>query len=276
MNRCQLAYFSFIRIGLNEPTIFGVFDGHGGAGASQLCSKRMGEEIVNHPDILRDPRKSLKEAFIKLDDEYCNTDDPQANLDGTSATVIYLAPDYNHSDKRKERMRFAIASVGNTRAILVKRYRDKESGRRKFKAEQLSFDHDLTRKDEFDRVVSEGGEVKHFGNHFRVYHEEYAQEGIDVTRSIGDRYLRPYILSEPEAHDGYLDKSCEYIVIASNGLWGHLENANDKVVQEVCNPRRDLLTSVERLITYSEGRQRMVSPLEETSDNITVMAIRVQ
>lgn len=256
-------------VGLPSPTIFGVFDGHGGSAASQYCSSRMGQSILNHADILRDPRKAIKEAFIKLDDEYCDPDRVTSDVDGTSGTVVFFAPDHNHSKLRLQRARFIVASVGNTRAVAIKFNRDPETGKKMFVCEQLSYDHTLMRKDEYDRVVTEGGAIKKFGNEYRIFDENYAANGIDVTRAIGDKPF-PYISSTPEANDGYLYFACKYIVIASNGLWDQIDN--DKLIEELTSSRGDLHHRVKRLITYAESKyEEKGLPCK----NITMVAIRV-
>ena len=59
---------------------------------------------------------------------------------------------------------------------------------------------------------------------------------IEVTRSIGDRHLKKMGLTAvPETHEVDLGMDDEFFVLASDGVWGCLDNQNaiDKVIDLV-------------------------------------------
>ena len=59
---------------------------------------------------------------------------------------------------------------------------------------------------------------------------------IEVTRSIGDRLLKKMGLTAvPETHEVELGMEDEFFVLASDGVWGCLDNqsALDKVIWSV-------------------------------------------
>lgn len=74
-----------------------------------------------------------------------------------------------------------VANCGDSRAVL---YRGKEPM-------SLSVDHKPNREDEYARIEASGGKVIQWNGH-RVFGV------LAMSRSIGDRYLKPWIIPEPE------------------------------------------------------------------------------
>nr|POF10603.1 putative protein phosphatase 2c 8 [Quercus suber] len=73
------------------------------------------------------------------------------------------------------------------------------------------------RADEMERVEAAGGRILNW-NGSRVL-------GVLATsRSIGDHYLRPYVISEPEVTVTERTELDDFLVIASDGLWDVVSN----------------------------------------------------
>eukprot|EP00948_MAST-09A_sp_MAST-9A-sp1_P003669 g3669.t1 len=90
------------------PTFYGVFDGHGGDGASKYCAEHLCLNIMNSPSFLTNPRQALTEGFLRTDDEYVKLARQTNREDGTTAIVVLA-----YANK------FMIANVGDSRALLI-------------------------------------------------------------------------------------------------------------------------------------------------------------
>lgn len=45
------------------------------------------------------------------------------------------------------------------------------------------------------------------------------QGSLAVSRAIGDLHLKEWVISEPEIHRLPLTPDCEFLIMASDGLW---------------------------------------------------------
>lgn len=81
------------------------------------------------------------------------------------------------------------------------------------------------REDEYARIEALGGKVIQW-NGYRVLGV------LAMSRSIGDRYLKPYIIPVPEVTVVARARDDECLVLASDGLWDVLSN------EEVCDAAR--------------------------------------
>ncbi|TVU35715.1 hypothetical protein EJB05_17617, partial [Eragrostis curvula] len=73
------------------------------------------------------------------------------------------------------------------------------------------------RPDELERVEAAGGRVINW-NGYRVL-------GVLATsRSIGDYYLKPYVIAEPEVTVTDRTDKDEFLILASDGLWDVVPN----------------------------------------------------
>lgn len=145
----------------------------------------------------------------------------------------------------KSRLMFLLP-VGDSRAILIQK-----NG----KSLPLSSDHKPNRVDERRRIDELGGSVVFWGV-WRV-------EGIlAVSRAIGDRLLKRYVISEPEIQSWNRAEQDHFIVLASDGVWDVLSNEE-----------------VGRLVIQSEHPQKAANLIMEEAygrgslDNISVLVI---
>ncbi|PNY06703.1 protein phosphatase 2C 16-like [Trifolium pratense] len=194
---------------------FGVYDGHGGFQVANYCQERLHSVLVEEIEAQRlrlaetngrndwkdNWNKALSNCFQKVDDEI----EPVApETAGSTAVVAILSQTH-----------MIIANCGDSRAVL---YRGKE-------AIALSSDHKPNREDERARIEAAGGRVIHW--------KGYRVLGVlAMSRSIGDRYLKPWIIPEPEVNIVQREKNDECLILASDGLWDVITN------EEACEVAR--------------------------------------
>lgn len=274
---------------------FGVYDGHGGAQVANYCQERIHLALVDKLRGLKDGLKRIvvndcqkqweiafNDCFLKVDDEIGGkisredfgstskaisgesnlssiaTSDPVApETVGSTAVVSVICSSH-----------IIVANCGDSRAVLC---RGKQ-------AMPLSVDHKPNREDEYARIEAAGGKVIQW-NGYRVFGV------LAMSRSIGDRYLKPWIIPEPEVRIISRTKEDECLVLASDGLWDVLSN------EEVCEvARRRLLLwhkkngaaasdPVQRGIGADAASQAAAEYLSKlalqrgSKDNITVIVI---
>ncbi|KAL0424972.1 UNVERIFIED_CONTAM: protein phosphatase 2C 16 [Sesamum radiatum] len=201
---------------------FGVYDGHGGSQVANYCRDRVHlalvEELNNcNNDMMKgtalDTRqvqweKVFTSCFAKVDEEVggnVSTVEPIApETVGSTAVVAVVSSSH-----------IIVGNCGDSRAVL---YRGKE-------AIALSIDHKPNREDEYARIEASGGKVIQWNGH-RVFGV------LAMSRSIGDRYLKPWIIPEPEVMFVPRAREDECLVLASDGLWDVMTN------EEVCEVAR--------------------------------------
>ncbi|KAL5221563.1 hypothetical protein ABZP36_026276 [Zizania latifolia] len=198
-----------------EEGFFAVYDGHGGSRVAEACRERMhvvlAEEVrlrrLLHlhggvGDVDDDDRARWKEAmaacFARVDGEVGGADetDTAEQTVGSTAVVAVVGP-----------RRIVVANCGDSRAVLS----------RGGVVVPLSSDHKPDRPDEMERVEAAGGRVINW-NGYRIL-------GVLATsRSIGDYYLKPYVIAEPEVTVMDRTNKDEFLILASDGLWDVVSN----------------------------------------------------
>ncbi|KAG0584222.1 hypothetical protein KC19_3G194600 [Ceratodon purpureus] len=205
---------------------FGVYDGHGGSQAANFCAERLhhalAEEVVScfvqgqNVDQIDWESKwltTMTQCFKKMDAEVggicleegeCQAGDnhrccpepiaPEAV--GTTAIVAVVGA-----------CQIIVGNCGDSRAVLS----------RGGIAIPLSVDHKPEREDEMARVEAAGGRV--------IYWNGYRVLGIlAMSRAIGDRYLKPYVIADPEVKCVKRAADDECLILASDGLWDVMSN----------------------------------------------------
>ncbi|KQK04583.1 hypothetical protein BRADI_2g14420v3 [Brachypodium distachyon] len=192
---------------------FAVYDGHGGAQVADHCRGELHNALVRelraaelHDDHqAADPKKRWEKAFVdcfrRVDAEVAAK---AADTVGSTAVVAVVCSSH-----------VVVANCGDSRAVLC---RGKEPV-------PLSLDHKPNREDEYARIEALGGKVIQW-NGYRVLGV------LAMSRSIGDRYLKPYIIPVPEVTVVARARDDECLVLASDGLWDVLSN------EEVCDAAR--------------------------------------
>ncbi|PON36147.1 Protein phosphatase [Parasponia andersonii] len=226
---------------MGDPTqaFFVVIDGHGGRAATDYVAKYLGNNIVKGLELVtKDEDHKLEEAFrggyLVTDKEFLS----QGVSSGACAASVFLKDGDLH-----------VANVGDCRVVLS----------RQGVAEALTNDHRLSREDERLRIENSGGFVHYRNGVWRV------QGSLAVSRAIGDQHLKDWIISEPEIKSLRLSSDCEFLIVASDGLWDkvHNQEAVDVVIRE-----KSVLKACKKLVDMSSSRGNL--------DDITVMVINLQ
>ncbi|KAI3907054.1 hypothetical protein MKX01_027955 [Papaver californicum] len=184
---------------------YAVYDGHGGSGVANVCRDKLHRILVNeiescdcdHDDEI-DWENVMVSCFLKMDDEISGkgVESEEMKSIGSTAVVALISND-----------QIIVANCGDSRAVLS----------RAGTAIPLSQDHRPDRTDEMERVEAAGGRVINW-NGYRVL-------GVLATsRSIGDHYLKPYVISVPEVTITSRTGSDEFVILASDGLWDVMSN----------------------------------------------------
>ncbi|XAR67132.1 Phosphoprotein phosphatase [Bertholletia excelsa] len=199
---------------------FGVYDGHGGCQVANYCRERIHLALAKEIETMEDVQnrsvgknwqeqweKAFLSCFLKVDAEIRGEGllEPVASeAVGSTAVVAVVSPTH-----------VIVANCGDSRAVLCR-------GKAPL---PLSVDHKPNREDERARIEAAGGKV--------IQWDGYRVSGVlAMSRSIGDRYLEPYVIAEPEMMFVPRTKEDDCLILASDGLWDVLTN------EEVCDVAR--------------------------------------
>ncbi|EMS58499.1 putative protein phosphatase 2C 56 [Triticum urartu] len=187
----------FAKIKGQTVSLFGVFDGHAGALAAEYLKEHLLDNLIEHPQFLRNPKLALKTTFLKSDADFLESVTTPYREDGSTALAAVLVGEQLY-----------VANVGDSRAIALK------GG----KAIPLSDDHKPNLKDERTRIENAGGGVSYDGFTWRV-------DGIlAMSRAFGNRGLKNYVIAEPDIQETQVNSDLEYLVLATDGLWDVVQN----------------------------------------------------
>lgn len=242
----------------SHPSIFGIFDGHGGEAAADFAKAHLPEvlrqklqayERDKERDREKDEKKEkgapsyasiLEQQILDLDREMLEKLSATYNEAGTTCLVALL------SDKE-----LTVANVGDSRGVLC----DKDGI-----AIPLSHDHKPYQLKERKRIKKAGGFIS-FNGSWRV------QGILAMSRSLGDYPLKTLnvIIPDPDIMSFDLNKlQPEFLILASDGLWDTF--SNEEAVRFIR----------ERLNEPHFGAKSIVlqSFYRGCPDNITVMVIK--
>ncbi|OMO86502.1 phosphatase 2C (PP2C)-like protein [Corchorus olitorius] len=251
---------------------FGVYDGHGGSQVANYCRERIHPALAEEIEFVKDCqsnksitdscqelwKKAFTNCFVKVDAEVGGQtgQEPVAPETVGSTSVVALICSSH----------IIVANCGDSRAVLC---RGKEPM-------ALSVDHKPNREDEYERIEAAGGKVIQWNGH-RVFGV------LAMSRSIGDRYLKPWIIPDPEVMFIPRVKEDECLILASDGLWDVMTN------EEACDlARRRILQwhkkngttlTSERGVTIDPAAQAAAEYLSNralqkgSKDNITVIVV---
>ncbi|XP_061575448.1 protein phosphatase, Mg2+/Mn2+ dependent, 1Lb isoform X1 [Cololabis saira] len=246
----------------SHPSIFGIFDGHGGEAAAdfakahlpealrqQLLTYEREKERIREKDKEKDEKKErvnlsypsiLEQQILMLDKEMLDKLSAAYNEAGTTCLVALL------SDKE-----LTVANVGDSRGVLC----DKDGN-----AIPLSHDHKPYQLKERKRIKKAGGFIS-FNGSWRV------QGILAMSRSLGDYPLKNLnvVVPDPDIMSFDLNKlQPEFMILASDGLWDTF--SNEEAVRFIR----------ERLDEPHFGAKSIVlqSFYRGCPDNITVMVVK--
>ncbi|XAR53382.1 Phosphoprotein phosphatase [Bertholletia excelsa] len=216
---------------------FGVYDGHGGSQVAKFCAERMHEmvaeewdrEIIDGFEWRRKWETVFSNSFERADNEVV-AETVTTEMIGSTAAVVVLSG-----------CQIITSNCGDSRAVLC----------RGTETIPLTVDQKPDREDELRRIEGNGGKVINW-NGARLFGV------LAMSRAIGDRYLRPWIIPIPEIT--FTTRSCEdeCLILASDGLWDVMSN------DEVGDVARRLLRRYRRLLEDDE-----ILVAQAIADNLT-------
>lgn len=232
-----------------EMLLFGVFDGHNGAEVAVYCKTNLGghikREMADHTRLHSQHSKPVEHALTAAIEELDRMGSidptlPKAKDVGSTACMVVVT--LNH---------IWFVNVGDSRALLRM-----DSGVR-----QMSVDHKPNLKSESDRVRRHGGFISNTDGSWRI------NGRLNLSRSIGDWSMRPFIVPHPTLkHHQRQGSSNEYVILASDGLFDVMSNVDvTDIVDQSPHTREGLTRALKALV--SESRKR------GSTDNITIMYV---
>ncbi|KAL0331099.1 UNVERIFIED_CONTAM: protein phosphatase 2C 51 [Sesamum angustifolium] len=155
-----------------------------------------------------------------------------------------------------------VANCGDSRAVLCQRG----------VAVPLSRDHkpQPDRADEKERIEAAGGKILNW-NGWRV------QGVLATSRSLGDRYLKPYVSCKPEVTVVRRSESDEFLIIATDGLFDVVSNETACEVVKKC-----LSGQIRRVASEETSASEAAATLAELAiakgsrDNISVIIVQLK
>ncbi|KAI4330949.1 hypothetical protein MLD38_029185 [Melastoma candidum] len=237
---------------------YGVYDGHGGSRVADFCSERLHQMIVEElgkggcgsGDGEVQWEKVMAESFAKVDDEVRLGGDELSTM-GTTAVVAIVSAEL-----------VVVANCGDSRAVIC----------RNGVAVALSEDHKPNKPDELTRIQAAGGRVINWGG-YRVL-------GVLATsRSIGDQYLKPFVISDPEVRVTPRTDSDEFLILGSDGLWDVIPNEYACRVVRKClrgrMRRKSWEGPVEKRSAEAAAVLTELAIARGSGDNVTVIVVEL-
>eukprot|EP00271_Cylindrocystis_brebissonii_P019437 TRINITY_DN58_c0_g1_i1.p1 TRINITY_DN58_c0_g1~~TRINITY_DN58_c0_g1_i1.p1 ORF type:complete len:358 (+),score=54.93 TRINITY_DN58_c0_g1_i1:99-1172(+) len=224
---------------------YGVFDGHGGTGASSFVRDHLLRHVIEDPVFPRELSDVFSRAFERVD---LQLEQAQEDDSGTTALAALISGSS-----------LLIANVGDCRAVLSR------SGR----AIDLSTDQRPDTPAEKERIEAAGGYVV----------EDYLNGLLGVARALGDWHMtglkgldpgsqRPFgpLSAVPEIRETTLTAEDEFLILGCDGLWDVFSSQNAvefarRQLQEHNSPQQ----CAEELVKEALKR--------DTQDNLTVVIV---
>ncbi|CAN8074039.1 unnamed protein product [Agarophyton chilense] len=189
---------------------YGIFAGHGGVAAAELCARNFVPTLLTDSVLKRDSEAAIRNACQALEAFVL----AKSALDRAYYGTTLLFTMIRGQD-------LYIANVGNSRAVLAT----------KDGAQAITQEHDGSNAEEVSRVTNAGG----------YFEDGKVNNLIPITRSIGDlelkdrkhitfpnrRMTEDIIISVPDIYQRKLSSRDEFLVMATAEVW---ENLSNKVV----------------------------------------------
>ena len=218
--------------GQQKLAFFGIFDGHGGAKAAEFVANNLEKNVLDEV-IISEEEDSIEEAvkrgYLKTDSAFLKSD-----LHGGSCCVTALIRNGN----------LAVSNAGDCRAVIS----------RGGVAEALTSDHRPSREDERERIETLGGYVDLCRGVWRI------QGSLAVSRGIGDRHLKQWVIAEPETKVIRIEPEHDLLILASDGLWDKVSNQEAvDIARPLCvgSSKPQPLLACKKLVDLSVSRGSM-------------------
>lgn len=221
-------------LGVPTSGYFGIYDGHGGKDAAEYVKEHLHVNLAKKLETNEDKQKAFVEAYLETDE---SLDTANIKYSGTTAVSALIV------EENGKKVLYT-ANVGDARIVLG----------RAGKGIRLTYDHKASDQSEIDRIQSTGG----FVVMARV-------NGIlAVSRSLGDRAMKPYVSGEPYTTRTELTEEDTHVILACDGVWDVI--SDDQSVEIVSKHEKMQVASKELL---------KESLLAGSTDNISVMVLKL-
>ena len=172
-------------------SLFAVCDGHGGSYVCNFLKFHMKDILVEQLKETTDLVLAIRETFKKIT---AQLNINEAAFQGSTLCAVMI----------KSNLIISI-NIGDSRAVMG--FKDQ--------AADLTTDHKPADPAEESRIVASGGFVSR-----NAMDVPRVNGNLAVSRSVGDFYLFPYVISDPDIKAFNLAALEEcYIVIATDGIW---------------------------------------------------------
>lgn len=257
--------------------IYAVFDGHGKMGkeAAEIALKmvpcRVRQYLPDMPSVAMtaaDVEMAVTRALADTQRQLLRSAAEKNESDQEFGTTCILAVLWGGN-------KLTVANVGDSRAVLYRKMGENGDGRRRFIP--LSQDHNLTGKEELERIFQQNGRViRGKGGVRRVIPAATVPRQIVMTqqlalamsRSLGHLVLSRFGVSPLPEFQTIVIQPDDILVLASDGLW-------DLFLSSHLERRIDHLTSLQK---FTDELIRDVlarcKTQNRTSDNTTVVTVR--
>jgi serine/threonine protein phosphatase PrpC len=216
-----------------------VFDGHGGDFVSEYLKFHLKDYVKKHLEAGKRPGRALFDAFI---DAHGSLPHEGSYMTGSAVIVALRRGD-----------EIWVANCGDSRGIM--------SGYRRVIA--LSQDHKPSREDEHARIVQLGGRVT-----FHPMDVPRVNGNLALSRSLGDKYLAPFVIPDPEIRHFKLNQHNRYLLLATDGLWDVISNQEVmKTVDSVLGTKKH----VKQQLRDAANELLHVARERGSQDNFTVL-----
>ncbi|VAI06717.1 unnamed protein product [Triticum turgidum subsp. durum] len=176
-------------------------------------------------------------------------------LGGDPEVALFAVFDGHGGKNAAEFAALTVSNTGDCRAVLS----------RAGTAEALTSDHRASREDERERIENLGGFVVNNRGTWRV------QGSLAVSRGIGDAHLKQWVVADPDTRTLLVDPQCEFLVLASDGLWDKVDNQEAiDIARPLCigNDKTSRIAACRRLVETAGSRG--------STDDISVLIIQLQ
>ncbi|KAK8515045.1 hypothetical protein V6N13_121995 [Hibiscus sabdariffa] len=184
-----------------------MFDGHGCSHVAMKCRDRFHEIVKEEIEACGggktvDWKLTMERSFERMDMGSSRIYDAV----GSTAVVAIVTPE-----------NIVVANCGDSRAVLC----------RDGVAQPLSDDHKPDRPDGTAPIEEAGGRV--------IYWDGPRVLGVlAMSRAIGDNYLKPFVIPEPEVTITERTSEDECLILGSDGLWDVVTNETACGVARMC------------------------------------------
>jgi len=249
---------------------YAVYDGHLGWSCAEHAQQNLLPNIARNSVISTNPADAIRAGFCITDEQYIGAPSaerlPQyAFVAGTTVTCVLI--DYNTG-------RILVANAGDSRAVLC------QNGQ----AVPLTRDHTASNLTPDERAIVNASGAAVIGTHVwvsvpsngRSRFDGGSSLSLEVTRALGDPLFkckynpslcgqRDIVSCIPDVVDHQLGQQCEFVVLATDGLFSVLDNDRVVALARQCTSPQ----AAAELLTQS-------AIAAGSSDNVTCIVIPLQ